>query len=108
MVVRPAYEKGSNNYLFLSRLGRKMGPNSIGNIVKKYAVQSGIKKKVSTHTFRHSCATLMLRNGAPIRHLQEMLGHESITSTQIYTSLTLNDLKEAHRKYHPSEERKKT
>ena len=61
------------------------------------------KKNVTTHTFRHTCATHMLKNGAPIRHLQEMLGHESLESTQIYTRVTINDLKKIHAKYHPGE-----
>jgi integrase/recombinase XerD len=80
-----------------------MDPMSIWNIVKGAVKLSGIKKNVSTHTFRHTCATHMLRNGAPVRHLQEMLGHESLESTQIYTHVTINDLKEVHAKYHPSE-----
>jgi integrase/recombinase XerD len=58
---------------------------------------------VTTHTFRHTCATHMLKNGAPIRHIQEMLGHASLESTQIYTRVTINDLKEIHARYHPGE-----
>jgi integrase/recombinase XerD len=76
---------------------------SIWGVVKTTVKQAGIRKSVSTHTFRHTCATHMLRNGAPIRHLQEMLGHESLESTQIYTRVTINDLKKIHAKYHPSE-----
>lgn len=60
-------------------------------------------KNVTTHTFRHTCATHMLKNGAPVRHLQEMLGHECLESTQIYTHVTINDLKEIHARYHPGE-----
>jgi integrase/recombinase XerD len=59
---------------------------------------------VSTHTFRHSCATHMLRAGSPIRHLQEMLGHASIETTQIYTRVTITDLKAVHRRFHPREQ----
>ena len=62
-----------------------------------------LKKNITTHTFRHTCASHMLKNGAPIRHLQEMLGHASLESTQIYTHVTINDLKEIHARYHPSE-----
>ena len=80
-----------------------MDPNGIAAIVKRCARLAGIKKNVSTHTFRHTCATHMLRNGAPVRHLQEMLGPESLESTQIYTHVTINDLKEIHARYHPSE-----
>ncbi len=72
-------------------------------MVKRCAYLAGIKKNVSTHTFKHTCATHMLKNGAPVRHIQEMLGHESLESTQIYTHVTINDLKAIHAKYHPSE-----
>ena len=80
-----------------------MDPNGIWAVVKRCAYLAGIRKTVSTHTFRHTCATHMLKNGAPVRHLQEMLGHESLESTQIYTRVTINDLKEIHARYHPSE-----
>jgi integrase/recombinase XerD len=64
---------------------------------------ANIGRAISTHSFRHSCATHVLRAGAPIRHLQEMLGHASIETTQIYTRLTITDLKAAHRRFHPRE-----
>jgi len=72
-------------------------------VVKRCVWLVGIKKTMTTHTFRHTCATHMLKNGAPIRHIQELLGHESLESTQIYTHVTINDLKAIHAKYHPSE-----
>ncbi len=102
--VRPAFlpKKGKDpGHLFLSSRSRKMNDRTILDIVKRQAKRAGIEKRVTTHTFRHCCATHMLKNGAPIRHLQEMLGHESLESTQIYTHVTINDLKEAHQKYHP-------
>ena len=80
-----------------------MNANGIWAVVKRCVQLAGIKKNVTTHTFRHTCATHMLKNGAPTRHLQQMLGHESLESTQIYTHVTINDLKEVHAKYHPSE-----
>ena len=80
-----------------------MTPTAVWAIVKRCAELSGIKKNVTTHTFRHTCATHMLKNGAPIRHIQELLGHESLESTQIYTRVTINDLKEIHARYHPGE-----
>ncbi len=98
----PLYGKDTG-YLILNRWGGKMDPNSIWAIVKRCTHLAGIKKTVSTHTFRHTCATHMLKNGAPIRHLQEMLGHESLESTQLYTRVTINDLKEIHTQYHPLE-----
>lgn len=60
-------------------------------------------KPVSTHSLRHACATHMLRNGAPIRQLQEMLGHASLETTQPYTQVTINDLRDMHAKFHPRE-----
>ncbi len=104
MMVRPEFLQGKDTgHLILNRWGRKMDPNSIWAVVKRCAYLAGIRKSVSTHTFRHTCATHMLKNGAPVRHLQEMLGHESLESTQLYTRVTINDLKKIHAKYHPSE-----
>ena len=106
MVVRPAFLNGDDpGYLILNRWGGKMDPNGVWAVVKRCAHLAGIKKNVSTHTFRHTCATHMLKNGAPVRHIQEMLGHASLESTQIYTRVTINDLKEIHAKYHPGEQR---
>ena len=104
IMVRPEFLQGKDTgHLILNRWGQKMDPNSIWAVVKRCAYLAGIRKTVSTHTFRHTCATHMLRNGAPVRHLQEMLGHESLESTQLYTRVTINDLKKIHAKYHPSE-----
>jgi len=104
MMVRPELLQGKDTgHLILNRWGQKMDPNSIWAVVKRCAYLAGIRKTVSTHTFRHTCATHMLKNGAPVRHLQEMLGHESLESTQLYTRVTINDLKKIHAKYHPGE-----
>lgn len=104
MMVRPELLQGKDSgHLILNRWGEKMDPNGIWAVVKRCTYLAGIRKSVSTHTFRHTCATHMLKNGAPVRHLQEMLGHESLESTQIYTRVTINDLKEIHARYHPSE-----
>lgn len=101
-MVRSQFIKGSDNgFLILNRFGNRMNPNGIWAVVKRHARQAGIEKNVSTHTFRHTCATHMMKNGAPVRHIQELLGHESLESTQIYTRVTINDLKEVHMKYHP-------
>lgn len=100
--VRPRLLKGKDSgYLILNRFGNQMDPNGVWAVVKRHVRTSGVKKNVSTHTFRHTCATHMMHNGAPVRHIQELLGHESLESTQIYTRVTINDLKAAHRKYHP-------
>ncbi len=104
LMVRPSWVGEQDpGYLILNRWGSQMNGNGIWAVVKRCAHLAGIKKNVTTHTFRHTCATHMLKNGAPVRHLQEMLGHESLESTQIYTHVTINDLKQIHAKYHPSE-----
>ena len=100
--IRPLWPGAARSpQLFLTRFGRGMQPAAIWHVVKKYARAADINKSVSTHTFRHTCATQMARAGIPIRHLQELLGHESIETTQIYTHLAISDLKAAHRRFHP-------
>ncbi len=104
LAVRPVLFTGKDQgWLIVNKKGRRMNLNSIWRIVKESVVLAGIKKNITTHTFRHTCATHMLKNGASIRHIQEMLGHESLESTEIYTHVTINDLKAVHAKYHPGE-----
>lgn len=104
LAVRQEFLKGEDDgYLFLNRWGKGMGPMAVYAVVKRYAHLAGIKKTVNTHTFRHTCATHMLREGAHVRHLQEMLGHKSLESTQVYTRVTITELKKVHSKYHPRE-----
>ena len=103
LAVRPVFVKTKDpGCLFLNGTGERIHVHAIWALVKRYAHKAKLKKNITTHTFRHTCVTHMLKNGAPIRHLQEMLGHESLESTQIYTHVTINDLKEVHAKYHPS------
>ena len=107
--IRPEWiNAAKGKHLFLNRWGKGMDPQAVAQVVHKYARRAGIEKPVSTHTFRHSCATHMLRNGAPIRQLQEMLGHASLETTQIYTRVTINDLRAMHRKFHPREQDSKS
>lgn len=103
--IRPEWVgAGRDKHLFLNRWGRGMEPNAVWWVVHKYAKRAGVEKPVSPHSFRHACATHMLRNGAPIRQLQEMLGHASLTTTQLYTRVTINDLRAMHSRFHPREQ----
>lgn len=87
--------------LFLNPSGRRFSRVGLWKIIKKYAHLSGITKKITPHTLRHSFATHLLERGADLRSIQEMLGHENISSTQIYTHLSRERLKDLHRKFHP-------
>jgi integrase/recombinase XerD len=93
----------ADNHLFLTISGTRISKNRVWELVKIYSKKTKIKKNISPHTFRHTCATLMLRNKANIRHIQELLGHASLETTQVYTSVSIADLKEVHSKCHPRE-----
>lgn len=94
-------EKESQNILFLNRRGGQLSRIMIFNIIKKLAVLAGIKKNVSPHTFRHSFATHLVEGGADLRAVQEMLGHESILTTEIYTHLDQDFLRQTIIEHHP-------
>lgn len=92
---------GNESFVFLNRRGAKLTRVMIFTIIKNLADQAGIKKTISPHTFRHSFATHLLEGGANLRAIQEMLGHESISTTEIYTHLDKTFLREAIISYHP-------
>lgn len=92
---------GDEDILFLNRRGKRLTRNMVFVIVKDLTEKAGINKKISPHTFRHSFATHLLEGGADLRAVQEMLGHESITTTEIYLHLDRDYLKEVHRTFHP-------
>lgn len=89
--------------LLLNLRGRPMRTWSILEVVKAYAVKVGLKKRVTTHALRRTCATLMLRDGANIRAIQDMLGHEDIQTTALYLKVSAREIKEEHEKHHPRE-----
>lgn len=89
------------DHLFLNRLGRSLSRVMVFTIIKQLCQSAGIKKKVSPHTLRHSFATHLVEGGADLRAVQEMLGHESITTTEVYTHLSREYLRENLLSYHP-------
>ncbi len=97
--VTPA--KGHENFVFLSKFNRKISRIMVFLIIKDLAEKAGIVKNISPHTFRHSFATHLLDRGADLRAIQEMLGHESITTTEIYTHLDRDYLRSAIIEHHP-------
>jgi integrase/recombinase XerD len=100
--VRPKLvRKDSEKALFLDRNGTRMSRQALWELVKKYVKLSGIKSKTSTHTLRHSFATHLLEKGADLRTVQEMLGHASISTTEIYTAVSRDRLKKVYLKAHP-------
>jgi len=94
-------KKHSDGNVFLSKNGKQLTRMTIFNIMKKWTLISGINKDISPHTFRHSFATHLLEGGADLRAVQEMLGHSDISTTQIYTHLDNEYLKEVHQTFHP-------
>lgn len=92
---------GSKNYLILNQRGGSLSRVSVFNLIKKLATEAGIKKAISPHTLRHSFATTLIEGGANLRAVQQMLGHESITTTEIYTHLDKAYLKTVIEQFHP-------
>lgn len=101
--VRSKYKinKKCEDILFLNSRGSSMSRVIVFIIIKELTEKAGINKKISPHTFRHSFATHLLQNGADLRYIQEMLGHSSITTTEIYTHLKTEELHETILKFHP-------
>lgn len=91
----------SENILFLNLRGTKLSRMGLWKIVQKYAEEAGVKKEIHPHTFRHSFATHLLEGGADLRAVQEMLGHVDISTTQIYTHIDREYIKQVHKDFHP-------
>lgn len=99
--IHQKIEKSAQDTLFLNRRGKPLTRAMVFTIIKQLAEKSGLRKTISPHTFRHSFATHLLENGANLRAIQEMLGHESITTTEVYVHLDRRHLRETLEKYHP-------
>lgn len=99
--VHAEIAKGAEDVVFLNRRGNKLSRVMVFYIIKELAQKANIQKNISPHTFRHSFATHLVEGGADLRAVQEMLGHESITTTEIYTHLDRNFLRETLKKFHP-------
>jgi integrase/recombinase XerD len=92
---------GEEDIVFLNRNGKRLTRVMVFIVVRDLAAKAGIRKKISPHTFRHSFATSLVEGGADLRAVQEMLGHESITTTEIYTHLDRDYLRQVIQDFHP-------
>ena len=97
-----AIEPGQEDYAFLNRRGHQLTRAMIFTILRRLCEKAGIRKTISPHTLRHSFATHLLQNGADLRIIQQLLGHEDITTTEIYTHVSVEDLRDAVLRYHPA------
>jgi len=90
------------NYVFLGKNGKPFNPHRLTGLVRAYVMQSGVQKIGACHLFRHTMATLLLENGADTRFIQTMLGHASAETTQVYTQVSIRQLKRVHEQFHPA------
>lgn len=105
--ARPEAARGFEDTVFLNRFGKPLSRVSMFNMVKKQAFLAGVRKEISPHTFRHSFATHLIENGADLRAVQEMLGHESILTTEIYTHIESSTWQGSILAHHPRQKTKK-
>jgi integrase/recombinase XerD len=93
----------THDFVFVTRYGAPLSYDALNMLVARAARTAGLRPGLTPHGLRHTCATVMLKGGADIRHIQELLGHSSLTSTQIYTKVEISDLKKVHARCHPRE-----
>ena len=101
LLLKAGRKQAADSYVFLNNRGEPLSRQGLWKIIKGLVRKAGIKKRITPHTLRHTFATHMLEHGADLKSLQMLLGHASISSTQIYTHLVLAHLKEIHETYHP-------
>lgn len=106
LTVRPRYvtspDAGNLGWLFLTKRGRPIAPKRLSELVRRYIEASGVGKSGSCHLLRHTMATLMLEAGADVRHIQEILGHALLSTTALYTHVSIGKLQDVHRRTHPA------
>jgi len=104
--IRPHYSRKNpkERKLFLLNTGLPMNPASVRQMITKYKSETGIKKPASPHTFRRTCATHLLQQGADIRYIQKLLGHKRLSTTQVYTRVMPIEVKQTHNKTHPGKD----
>ena len=103
--IRPRFRPSSSmERVFFNKMGNKQEPAGIGNKLHLYALRAGIRKRVTVHTFRHTLATEMLKGGADLRQIQELLGHGNLRTTQLYTHVVKGELKRVQSQCHPREQ----
>ena len=100
---RPQLARSGEPALFVSPLGNRMSRYTVSDGLHHYAKKAGIELRITPHVLRHSCATHLLKNGAGLRHIQLLLGHEYLSTTQIYTRVEITDLRDVVRRCHPRE-----
>ena len=101
--VRPKLATSNQSVLFVTKQGERISPWGLKRIVARYSKKAGIKKQITPHCLRHTCATHLLKGKADIRQIQKLLGHASIASTQVYTRVEITDLKRVLKRHHPRE-----
>ena len=101
-IIRSNFQaEKSKDWLFLVDRGAKLNNTSVGKILKYYGKKAKLAETLTCHVWRHSCASHLVKNNANLKHVQELLGHKSLATTERYLHISIGDLKQAHKKFHP-------